>query len=132
MVFKGLQHIDTSLLYSFIDHPGTYNMQFFFFDLMAKSSILAACAGLTQYVQTDLSLGRQKIQESAHKNNEKGASFQEDLAKSMQVQMRYVLPVMISFIAYSAPAAVALYWTTSNILSITQELLMRRKPKVTQ
>ena len=41
--------------------------------------------------------------------------------------MRYVLPVMIGFIAYTTSAAVALYWTTSNILSIAQELLMRRK-----
>ena len=43
----------------------------------------------------------------------------------MEVQMRYVLPVMIGVIAYTTSAAVALYWTTSNILSIAQELQMR-------
>jgi membrane protein insertase Oxa1/YidC/SpoIIIJ len=53
-------------------------------------------------------------------------SFQEDLARSMQVQMRYVLPVMIGFIAYTTSAAVALYWATSNILGIAQEFLMKR------
>ena len=99
-------------------------MHFLIFDLALKSKVLAVTAGVTQYFQADLSLGRQP-QPSPLK---KGAtpSFQEDFAKSMQMQMRYVLPVMIIFIAYSASAAVALYWTTSNILSITQELLIRR------
>jgi membrane protein insertase Oxa1/YidC/SpoIIIJ len=50
----------------------------------------------------------------------------------MQVQMRYILPIMIGFIAYTTAGAVALYWATSNILSIIQELLMRPKEKQVQ
>ena len=122
-VFKDLTKIEPVALYSFIHSPGLLDMHFLFFDLAAKSVILAGLAGITQYFQTDLSLGRQV---PAAKGDGK-PSFQEDLAKSMQVQMRYVLPVMISFIAFNTSAAVALYWATSNILSIAQELLMRRK-----
>lgn len=124
MVFKELLTLDQSQLYSFVIHPGALDMHFLYFDLAAKSAILAACAGIAQYFQADLSLGRQTPPTPT-----KGStpSFQEDFAKSMQVQMRYVLPVMISFIAFNTSAAVALYWTTSNILSIIQELLIRRK-----
>ena len=99
-------------------------MHFLFFDLAAKSVLLAVVAGLAQYYQTDISLGAQAPL-PAKKEGEK-ANFQEDFARSMQVQMRYVLPVMISLIAYSTSAAVALYWATSNILSIIQELLLKR------
>ena len=127
MVFKGLTSIDTTTLYSFVTYSGGHNMHFLFFDLAAKSVVLAACAGITQYFQTDLSLGRQKKEVTKNTPTVKNASFQEDFAKSMQVQMRYVLPVMISFIAFNTSAAVALYWTVSNILSITQELFIRNK-----
>ncbi len=124
MVFKDILIVDETQLYGFVTHPGVLDMHFLMFDLAAKSAILAALAGITQYFQADLSLGRQPLS-----NPVKGStpSFQEDFARSMQMQMRYVLPVMISFIAFNASAAVALYWTTSNILSITQELLIRRK-----
>lgn len=122
---KGLNTIDTSILYSFVDSPVTLDKHFLFFDLAAKSPILAAIAGIAQYYQTDISLGSQAPL-PAKKEGEK-ANFQDDFARSMQVQMRYVLPVMISLIAYSTSAAVALYWATSNILSIIQELLIRRK-----
>jgi len=121
---RGLQ-IDISILYRFVEVPAGLDMHFLFFDLAAKSVLLAVVAGLAQYYQTDISLGAQAPL-PAKKEGEK-ANFQEDFARSMQVQMRYVLPVMISLIAYSTSAAVALYWATSNILSIIQELLIRRK-----
>lgn len=56
-------------------------------------------------------------------------SFKDDLAKSMSVQMRYVMPVFVAFIAYTISAAVALYWITSNCFSIGHELFVRRKAK---
>ena len=45
----------------------------------------------------------------------------------MQMQMLYILPFMIVFIAYRVSAAVALYWITSNIFTIGQELYTKRK-----
>jgi YidC/Oxa1 family membrane protein insertase len=123
--FKGLDVIDASVLYTFVSVPGALDMHFLVFDLGAKSIVLALCAGLSQYIQTDLSLGK-KVPSTPVASGEK-VTFQEDFAKSMQVQMRYVLPAMIGFIAYTTSGAVALYWTTSNILSIAQELLVRRE-----
>jgi YidC/Oxa1 family membrane protein insertase len=54
------------------------------------------------------------------------SSFQEDLQKSMSVQMRYVFPVVMGVIAYITSASIALYFVVSNIFSIGQELLVRR------
>jgi YidC/Oxa1 family membrane protein insertase len=123
---KGLTVVDTSILYNFVTAPATLDMHFLVFDLAQKSIFLALLAGVTQFIQTHISLGKQPPLPPA--SSEK-ASFQEDFARSMQVQMRYILPIMIGFIAYTTAGAVALYWATSNILSIIQELLMSPKQK---
>jgi YidC/Oxa1 family membrane protein insertase len=120
-----IHEVDMTVLYNFVRAPGSLDMHFLFFDLAGKSLVLAMCAGIAQYFQTDISLGQQPPPPPKKKGQE--ATFQDDFAQSMQMQMRYILPVMISFIAYSTSAAVALYWTTSNILSIVQELLLKRK-----
>lgn len=122
--FKGLPVIDVKVLYSFVSNPGTLQMNFLVFNLLLPSVFFAILAGISQYIQASISLKRQPTPSTETKGK---ATFQEDFAKSMQLQMKYVLPVMIGFIASRLPAAVALYWTTSNILSIGQELLMNRK-----
>lgn len=123
LVFKDLATINQTHLYSFVSAPSFLDMHFLSLNLSGKSIMLAVGAGVTQFFQAKLSLGRQPL--STQTTGDK-PSFQEDFAKSMQIQMRYILPVMIGFIAYSVSAAVALYWTTSNILSIVQELLIQR------
>lgn len=123
--WKGLAVVNVELLYGFVKAPESLDMHFLFFDLASKSIVLAVFAAISQYVQTNISLGKQAS--TASISGAGKATFQEDLAKSMQIQMRYILPVMIGFFAYATSGAVALYWTTSNILSIAQELLVRRK-----
>ncbi len=122
--FKGLPVVDAGVLYGFVAHPGELYMHFLSFDLMEKSLVLALLTGVTQFIQARISMKRQP---ALPKSDGKKPSFQEDFAKSMQIQMVYVLPVMIGAITYNLPAAVALYWTTSNILGIGQEFLMTRK-----
>ncbi|TSC66955.1 MAG: hypothetical protein G01um101472_585, partial [Parcubacteria group bacterium Gr01-1014_72] len=48
-------------------------------------------------------------------------------ARSMQLQFRYVFPFIAFFISWSISGAVALYWTTSNLFAIGQELYLRKK-----
>jgi len=45
----------------------------------------------------------------------------------MNINMRYVLPLVIGFVAYTLSASVALYFTVSNLFAIGQELVMRRR-----
>lgn len=56
-----------------------------------------------------------------------GKAFQDDLMASMHIQMRYVFPLLLGGIAYIASAAIALYFLTSNIFGILQEVAAKRR-----
>lgn len=120
--FKGLPGLNADHLYSFINMPQTVNMVFGWIDLSHKSVILALLAGITQYYQIKLSI-------PALPPAVKGAkpSFKDDFARSFNMQMRYMLPIIVIGISWSISAAVALYWTTSNLFSIGHELYVKRK-----
>jgi membrane protein insertase Oxa1/YidC/SpoIIIJ len=45
----------------------------------------------------------------------------------MKVQMKYVFPFLIAFIAYSVSGAIALYWVTSNMFAIGQQVYLNKK-----
>ena len=117
----GLPTIDSSLLYPFITKPTTVSMHFLgFLDMASKSYVLAFLAGVTQYFQAHYAMPVLAPRGDT-------ASFQEDFARSMQVQMKYFLPIVVAFVAYVASAAVALYWITSNMFAIGQEVAVRKK-----
>jgi len=118
----GLPTIDPTLLYSFVPQPGSdVSMHFLgLIDLTAKNIPLAILAGISQHFQARLALP-----DLAPKKE--NATFQEDFARSLQVQMKYVLPFVIMFVAYVASAAVALYWITSNIFAIGQEIHVKKR-----
>ena len=119
----GLPVIDFSLLYSFIHAPQTVNMEFLgFMDMNARHNIvLAVLAVITQFIYTRLSMGPRGEQTSTE------ATLSSDMAKSFDIQARYVLPLMIGAIAFSIPAAAPLYWVTSNVFMIGQEYLSGRR-----
>ncbi len=115
--------INTGLLYSFIPNPETVSMMFLgLMDITQKSIWLAALAGLTQYIHTRLSLPPSKPRDPNAEPN-----FKDDFTRSMQMQMRYVMPILIFFVAYTISAAIALYFTISNIMAIGQEYVVRHK-----
>ncbi|MBI2618026.1 membrane protein insertase YidC [Candidatus Kaiserbacteria bacterium] len=117
----GLPSVNTDLLYSFIPLPENVNMQFIgLIDMGGKSIALALFAGITQYIHAKISFPKLEAKT-------KEPSFKDDLARSMHLQMRYVLPIIVGVIAYTISAAVALYWTTSNVFAIGQEIFVRRK-----
>jgi YidC/Oxa1 family membrane protein insertase len=118
---KGLV-IDPAQIYSFVPAPAELDLHFFTLDLAAKSLFLAILAGGSQFYQAHLSLGSNPLPKPVEG---KKPSLQDDIARSMQMQMRYVFPVLIGVVAFSTSAAVALYWATSNMLGIAQELWMK-------
>ncbi len=118
-----LPAINTALLYSFIPTPETVNMIFLgFMDITMKSAPLAFLAGFTQFIHTSISLPTPKPREPNAEPN-----FKDDFARSMHLQMKYVMPVLITVVAYTLSAAIALYFTISNLMSIAQEYVVRRK-----
>ncbi|MBP6884637.1 MAG: membrane protein insertase YidC [Candidatus Pacebacteria bacterium] len=115
----GFEEAPTAL-YSFISAPESFNLKFLgFLDLGQKSIVLALLAGISQFVQGKLAQGRQ--------GKPSGEGMSGQFAKTMQTQMIYILPIMITVIAYRISAAVALYWIASNIFTIAQEFYTIRK-----
>ena len=124
-VFSGggvkFPEVNVELLYSFISIPETVNMMFLgFVDIAAKSLPLALLAGVTQFIHTSLAMPP-----VAPRDKDAAPSFGEDFKRSMQLQMKYVMPVIIFFVAYTISAAIALYFLVSNIVAIGQEYVVR-------
>lgn len=116
-----LPGINTDLLYSFVPAPETIDMIFLgFVDIAAKSLPLAILAGLTQFIYANLSMPKLEPRKEGEMD------MKADFARSMNVNMRYVLPLVIGFVAYTLSASVALYFTVSNIFMVGQELYTRR------
>jgi len=119
----GLPSVNTELIYPFVAVPETVNMKFLgLIDMGERSIVLAVLAGLTQFVYTRLSMGpRSKAPAPIT------PSLSADVAKSFDVQLRYVLPVVVGSIAYFIAAAAPLFWVTGNLFMIGQELLAGRR-----
>jgi len=124
----GFPEINEDILYSFIPKPDAINIEFLgFFNITeAKSVILALLAAVSQHFQARFSFPKQEKQEK--KKSEK-PSFQEDMMRGMQVQIKWVLPIFVFFISYGFISVVALYWTVSNLFAIGQELYIRETIK---
>lgn len=120
-VFYSGISLNANLLYSFVHYPDTLNTMFLgLIDVAKKSIVLAVLAGVTQFAQIRLSM-------PAFKPKDGDKSFKGELMKSMNMQMRYVMPVFIAFIAYTTSGAIALYLVINNLVSIAQEILIKRK-----
>ncbi|TSC62001.1 MAG: Membrane protein insertase, YidC/Oxa1 family [Parcubacteria group bacterium Athens0416_74] len=118
----GLPAINTAILYPFVPAPDNVNMEFLgLIDMAGKSIVLAVLAGVSQFVYTRLSMGPRGSVVAAE------ASFSAEMARTFDLQARYILPVMVAGIAYFIAAAAPLYWLTSNLFMIGQELLSGRR-----
>ena len=123
-VFKDIGGgVDTHLLYSFIHQPQTINLHTFGFDLTQKSYILAILTGVSQFIYLKLSTATKQ------NNNHKHRSDHEKIMANVGQSMKYTMPIMITFFSYMIGGAVALYWVTSNIFMIFQELYIQKKLK---
>jgi len=118
--YKGI-NFDGGLLYSFVHIPEKMNMNFLgLLDIGQKSLLLAILAGISQFFQAYF---MPKPAVSAQKSG----SFQESFGKSMNMQMKYIFPFIVAFIAYSVSGAVALYWITNNVFAIGQQIHANKK-----
>src|ERR1035437_5143828 len=117
---KGIK-FNNGVLYSFVHIPEHLNMLFLgILDISKKSWILAILAGVSQYFQAH-------FMPQPAPSADGTVSFQDSFAKSMRVQMKFVFPLLVAFIAYSVSGAIALYWITSNVFAVLQQLYANRK-----
>ena len=117
-----LPAINTDILYSFVWIPEIVNMNFLgILDITGKSIVLAFLAGVTQFYQVKLAMPA-----LAPRDPDAAPNFKEDFGRNMQLQMRYVMPVIIFFVAYYISAAIALYFFVSNLVAILQEIYIKK------
>ena len=125
LVFKQGFELNLDIVYSFIEVPEVLSHTLFgLINISEKSIILALLVGVTQFFQMKLSLPPLPTPDK-QKNNT--PSLKDDFARSMNIQMRYGMPIIITVVATQFPAALALYWLTGNIFSIVPELVIKHK-----
>ncbi len=118
-VRSGLPEIK-DILYPFIDKPFVDMHLFGLFDIAKRSILLSVFAAVAQYFQIKYSLGKPP-------EKKENPTFQDDFARSMSTQMKYVFPVMVFFISYTTSGVIALYWTVSSLFTLAQEIYVKRQ-----
>ena len=118
--YEPITTLDASLLYDFTPRPETASLSFLgLIDIGGKSLLLAFLAGATQYLQSTLALAGSAPPE--------GKGMQADFARAMNLNMKYVFPLMFAVISYITSGAIGLYFITINLARSAQELYVRRK-----
>jgi YidC/Oxa1 family membrane protein insertase len=117
-----LPDINVDLLYSFIAEPVAVTMNFLgVFDISQRSFLLALVAGITQYIHISFTMPT-----LPPKDPDAAPDMKADFMRNMQMQMKYVLPVMIVGAAYIFSASIALYFVVSNLTMIAQEYFVKK------
>jgi len=109
-----------------ISNPGRFNTMFFgVIDLQESNILLAATAGLGQFMQSrilqpkdDDAKTLRSILSDAKEGKEVKPSEQN--AAMMRSASKF-LPILTFVFAYNLPAALALYWTTSSVVASLQQ-----------
>lgn len=113
---------DAIRLYAFLARPEFIQMKFLgVLDLAGKSWLLAALAAGSQFLQMKLAMPSLP---------QGGASMREEFSRAMAIQARYILPAVVFYISFRFPAALALYWTASNVFATLHEAWVRRQAKL--
>jgi len=111
-----------SHLYSFVVMPEFVHTMFLgLVNLEKPNLILVLAAGLFQYLQSKLLLAVSKQK----KSSSGGGSMA--MAEKMSRQMMLFTPIITVVILYSLPAAVALYWLTTSVFSVIQQIIINKK-----
>jgi YidC/Oxa1 family membrane protein insertase len=106
------QSNDLTLIYSFVENPGMISKSFLgLIDITRNSGYFAILAGVFQFIQAKIS-----TPPSASGNNEMAA---------LNTQMIYIFPLMIIFISWKLPIGLTIYWVSTTIFSIMEQMYVK-------
>jgi len=114
-----------NLLYSTYNNFSLTSTNHFFLGLdLAKNNIyvLPLIIGGLQFIQVRLTMARKNKKKSDDKDSKQA---QMAMASNM---MMYIMPVMIAVFTATLPAGVGIYWGTSTIYGIIQQLVINKTP----
>jgi len=121
---KVVDEINKVVYFSFLKIT-TIDSWFFGFDL-AKSPaqvkiwyyyLIPIITAFLQYWQTNTMQSQQKITDEKNEQK-KEKNNTEDFQKIMNMQMKFIFPLMIGWFAYTLPVGLSLYWNIFSIFSI--------------
>lgn len=106
---KNLPYIQTLL-----QNPSSFNPTLFgLVSMTAPSVVLAILAGITQYIQVKMIAPKK--------------TDTKDSQAQATAMMNYLFPFLTTFIAWNLPAALPLYWTVTNVMTIGQQYLVMNR-----
>lgn len=118
LFWRGLTAIEPGLLYPFARGVAALDpIAFGFLDLSQPSRWLALAAGATQFLQ-----GWFTPPPSAP-----AAGAGGDFSRALVWQTKYLFPIIIVFVSWNIPAAVACYWTALNVIVIVQQRWIQKR-----
>lgn len=129
--YKIIPTIDTASLYSFVAVPTHLNPLFLgLIDLTHPSLFLAIATAVVQFLQLQFSLASYQA-----KQQPSSSSGPADMANAMTKNMKYFVPLLAFASTYwiiparfpQAASVIALYWMTSSLMTLLQELYIRKK-----
>jgi len=113
----GIKTMPQDVLYSFVPHVETLNFMFLgVLDLSQKSILLTLITAVAQYYQAKLTLPKSN---KAFKDLE--------MAEMMGRQMMYMGPILTVVVLMTMPSAVGLYWLTTTLFSIAQQVIINKR-----
>lgn len=116
-------------LYAFVPDPGVINPTFLgILNLGEKSLIIALIAGGLQFFYSRLAMGSkdQGEKKSFSEVIQKDDFKFKDLKGAMGSQMTYFMPAFAIVIGATLPAGLPLYWATSTLFRIGEQLLVKK------
>lgn len=134
--YKIIPTVNVDLLYQFYPFfPAPLNPDFIFlgiFDLTHKSLVLALITAGVQFMQMHYSPAMKQNKDAPVPA---GNDMAGQLQRSMGKQMKYTLPVLAFASVYwiipssfpQAAGIIAIYWITSTLFTLFQELYIRKK-----
>ena len=110
----GLKPENLGMLYGFISNPGTVNkVSFGLIDVTSKMPLMAVFAGAAQFVQAWVT-----------KAQNKELSPNKEMA-ALNSQMLYFFPIVVIIIGWNLPVGLVLYWITTTLFSILEQLYIK-------
>jgi YidC/Oxa1 family membrane protein insertase len=118
---NGFSNGALNLLYPSIHLSGTPNHNFLGLvsDLTVPSMAIAIFAAIAQYFQGKLSFAKKK-------KGGKKQKLPESSAEIIGKRMIFFMPIFTLMILSSLPAAIGLYWATTTVFSIFQQVIVNR------